>query len=207
MADLRAVCGEQSERRSKQKETDALLDIESAYLSEDRERRIIDNDAAVGIVLPLIVSARIKRPYKRSAGHSVFIRHPVRDRVVNVVRSIAVVGRFLCLEFLQKVVIFVVAFLSGVAVFFGPVKPPGAFLLQRFKIKVEAVEAQIRELLFEQLHVEAGLRVRLVVCDPQLPDVLVGDIVGLLVDRVIWHFTAELYCCEPAAVSNYQHAV
>ena len=89
-----------------------MLRVPFQDLAQYTKRRIIDNDITLLIFVFLIVSARIERPHKLRSFHVVFICHPVSNRIINLVRCVTVVRRFRLLEFIQKVVIFVIALLA-----------------------------------------------------------------------------------------------
>ena len=92
--------------RSEQKERDALVYVKLRYAGYDRKRRVINYDAITGIVYRFVVSSRVKRPYYDPPGYIALFINVRQYEMVNVVRSITVVGCFLRLEFIQKLVVF-----------------------------------------------------------------------------------------------------
>ena len=80
-----------------------MLSEESYYLRENREGRIVDHDVA-RVVIPRvrIVSAGPEDPDEVRLVYVVFLSHPVRDGVVDVLRGVAVVGRQLRLELIDE---------------------------------------------------------------------------------------------------------
>ena len=90
--------------------------IEFYNLGKDRKRRIVHDDAAVRVVVAFVVAARVERSNEIRAIHAILLLHPRHDRVVNVIRRVAVVCRFLRLELLKERVVLLVSLLP-----FGPV--------------------------------------------------------------------------------------
>ena len=74
-------------------------------LRQDRKRRVVDDDAPVGIILSLIIAARIKRTDDLAILPPVFLNGPVFHRVINSGRGVTVVGCELWLEFVLKLVV------------------------------------------------------------------------------------------------------
>ena len=94
-----------SQGRGKKKEIDIPVKIKLDDLRKDRKGRVVQNQAAGWICISLIVPARIKRADDAGWVDVVPIAHPVKDRVIDQRRGVAVVGRFLGLELIDKSVI------------------------------------------------------------------------------------------------------
>ena len=88
-----------------------------------------------------------------------------------------------------------------------PRVPVIAVFLFVYELEVEPVKVQLFNLKLEQLYVEAGLRVHLVVGDPQLPYVFFGQIVGLFIDDMIRHLAAYPERRLPPPVPYNEHVV
>ena len=89
---------------------DAALRVKSADLREDRKRRVVDHHAAVRVGLVFIVASGVKWPNNRRALQAVVRQSPVADRLVDVLRRVAVVGGEFRLEFIHKFLIILAAF-------------------------------------------------------------------------------------------------
>ena len=101
-AGLRSSCREKRECRGKQKETDAALMVKSHDVADYGEGRVVDDHAAGGIFVSLVVAARIEGPHKACPIHLIRLGHPVGHGLVDLRRGVAVVGRFLGLELIDK---------------------------------------------------------------------------------------------------------
>ena len=82
-----------------------MILIPCENLRQDRKRRVVDDDAPVGIILSLIIAARIKRTDDLAILPPVFLNGPVFHRVINSGRGVTVVGCELWLEFVLKLVV------------------------------------------------------------------------------------------------------
>ena len=91
--------------RRKKEEINALVKIKLDDLRKNRKGRVVQNQAAGRICIRLIVPARIKRADDAGWVDVVPIAHPVKDRVIDQRRGVAVVGRFFGLELIDKSVI------------------------------------------------------------------------------------------------------
>ena len=96
---------EYGQARAKQKKVYIPAQVESADLGQDGKGRIVQHDAVFRVFVALIVSARIKRAHQRTALQSVALHGPGLDRLENLRRRIAVVGRLFLLEFLDEIVV------------------------------------------------------------------------------------------------------
>lgn len=93
--------------RSKQEKLDPSFQIEPDNLRDDRKGRVVDHHAIIGIDQALVITTRIERA---DNGHPVdvaMIGYILQNIVVHRWRRIAVVGRFLGLEFLNKSIVIV----------------------------------------------------------------------------------------------------
>lgn len=93
--------------RGKQEKLDPSFQIEPDNLRDDRKGRVVDHHAIIGIDQALVITTRIERT---DNGHSVdiaMIGYILQNIVVHRWRRIAVVGRFLGLEFLNKSIVIV----------------------------------------------------------------------------------------------------
>ena len=87
-----------------------MVVVPGADLAQDRERRIVDDDAAFRVLGRLVVSARVKGPKDLRAAEIVPGHRPVAHGSVNVGRRVAVVRGQLRLEFLHEGVVLLGAF-------------------------------------------------------------------------------------------------
>ena len=101
----RLASAKASQGRGKKEEIDIPVKIKLDNLRKDRKGRIVQNQAAWWICIRLIVPARIKRADDAGWVDVVPIAHPVKDRVIDQRRGVAVVGRFFGLELIDKSVI------------------------------------------------------------------------------------------------------
>ena len=75
------------------------------------------------------------------------------------------------------------------------------------QIKVKPVELKVRYLHRSEVEVVPRLAVAEIVRDPQLPDVLVGQFIRVLVHHVIRHLAAELERRQSAPVTDHEDLV
>ena len=94
--------GELGQARREQEIADPIPVVELQNLRHNGEGRIIQHDAVLRIVEVLEVAAGPKRADDLRTVEAVLIRRPVRDRVVDVLRRVAVVGGFRRLELLDE---------------------------------------------------------------------------------------------------------
>ena len=92
--------------RREQEEPHSVDDVEVAYRRQHRERRVVDHHAAVGVLFALVVAIRPERAHEVSPVQSVSVGHEVSHHVVDFGWRVAVVGRFLRLELLDKRAVF-----------------------------------------------------------------------------------------------------
>ena len=100
-----------------------MLIIEAEDLCQNTERRVVNDDRVACVLLVLIVAARIKRAHEVVAFYVVLFDDPASDRVIYNIGRVTVIGRFLGLELLEEVVVFVVAFFSAGVVSFAVLEP------------------------------------------------------------------------------------
>ena len=89
--------------RGKQEKLDPSFQIEPDNLSDDRKGRVVDHHAIIGIDQALVITTRIERADNDIA----MIGYILQNIVVHRWRCIAVVGRFLGLEFFHKALVIV----------------------------------------------------------------------------------------------------
>ena len=104
------------QRRREKEERNAALAVEVDDLREDRERRVVDDGAAVWIVKALVVTAGEERTDNFAAFERVALHRPCADSCVHVRRREAVVGRALRLELLDEALVVCVSLFSFVHV-------------------------------------------------------------------------------------------
>ena len=132
-----------AQRRRKQNERHIPFQIEGDDLRQDGKRRIIHYRAPVRVFFVLVVPARIERPHEHCAVSVVFVRHPVGQRVVDVLRRIAVVRRFRLFELLDERVILIISLFQCVAVELFALKPVRVL---RLRHRLKAFRVKAREL-------------------------------------------------------------
>ena len=88
--------------RREQEILDSVLVVELHNLADYRERRIVDDDTVLLVLVPLIVSTGPERADHVVTLHTVHLADPVKDRLVYVVRREAVVRCFLRFELVDK---------------------------------------------------------------------------------------------------------
>ena len=93
--------------RSEQKIVDAELVVKVHNFADNTKRRIINNDGVVLVLVPLIVSARIKRTADARPVDVIRPADPRKNRLVYVRRSEAVVRCFLRFELVDKLSILI----------------------------------------------------------------------------------------------------
>ena len=124
-----------------------MFTVEVQDLSQDRKRRVVDHDVHVLVVLFLIVAAGVEWPNELLPVELVLFSDPCRDGLINDVRCVAVVGRFLWLELVQELVVLVVPFFAAGVVAVLALEPGrrlGKVESGQADVKVEVV--QFREL-------------------------------------------------------------
>ena len=77
--------------RAEQEERDAPLVVELAYLREDGEGRVVDDDTVFGVFGILVVATRIEGTEHLFAGHVVHLANILKHRLVHVLRGVGVV--------------------------------------------------------------------------------------------------------------------
>ena len=177
--------------------------IEAHNLGQNREGRIVHHDAAVRVLIVLVVTTRVERPDERVRGEGILGGDPARDNVVDLARCVAVVRGLLRLELVQELVIFIVPFLAGRAVdnFAGEEVTALRELVLHDLPQTEEIHVQlapeVRELLVEQAAVPFRELARLVIREPKS-----FDLVGCeILDPDHRHlFDAELLRCQQARV-------
>ena len=107
-----AVVGaEQRERRSEEKEVDAVGTVEAYDGGQQRERRVVHHYAVLGVLLQVfIVAAGIERADDLATLHVGQTLGELQHHVIDGGRCVAVVGRELLLELVDELVILFVTF-------------------------------------------------------------------------------------------------
>ena len=91
--------------RREQEVVDFLLIVPSDDFRQDGKRRVVNHHAPVRVVERLVVAARPERAHDLSALQRVFLYRPRLDRLVHVLRRVAVVRRLLRLELFEEAVV------------------------------------------------------------------------------------------------------
>ena len=160
------------ESRSEQKKPDPMLRIPGDNFRQDRKRRIINHGAILRIRIILIIAAGIKRPHKTAFCYPIFLFNPPGNSIINELRRIAIVRGFLCLELVQKLVVFVVSLLPAGTVAVFAIKKTGT--IPRAEIKhqpgqVDSVYLQPCDLLLQLPEIPRRQLSRPVVPDCVIP--------------------------------------
>ena len=196
---------EDAQARSKEKEPDPLLGEVVHDLGEDRKRRVVDHDVLRPVLLLLVVSARIERPPEVLPVDSVLLLYPCRHDLVNVVWSVAVVGRLLGLELLQKLIVFLVPFLTVAVPSLLPLEPLVVLLRQLLEAEGRHVDRlQLFELLPQRAEVPLRQLSGLVIRKPEGSDLLIREIVR---DNARDLLHAEALCAFDSGVPAYHDAI
>ena len=85
---------------------DLVLLVKRHDLRNNRKRGIIDDDTAIGVCVPHVIAARIKRPYKIGAIQAVLLGNPFGNRIIHWLRRIAVIRRLFRFEFFDELPVF-----------------------------------------------------------------------------------------------------
>ena len=173
VADSKMVRRKRRKRRREEEKPHPPLAEKLHDLCKDRKRRIVNNDLVLFVLPILVVSSRIKRPDELALVELVFIGYPIRNRVINVVRCVAVVCGLFRFELVNKCLIFLVVFvvLSGVVLvsFFEPVQ---LFLEVSESITAHVDFFQRIQLRLQLLQIEVRVHCQLVmddrICSPLL---------------------------------------
>ena len=94
--------GEKGQGRGEEEEAHAVVLVEVQYLCEDGEGRVVDDDAALGVFLRLVVAARVEGAHEVLAADLVLVLDPLGHGLVHHGGRVAVVGRLLRLELVEK---------------------------------------------------------------------------------------------------------
>ena len=88
---------------TEKKEGDTVLHIETAYLGEDRERRIVHNHTIGRVFCMFIIATRIKRTKNLFAFQWIHLTNILQYRFINILRSPTLVSSLrILLEFCKK---------------------------------------------------------------------------------------------------------
>ena len=167
--------GDDREGRAKQKELYAVILVPLEDLAEDGKGRIVHHDLVLPVLCFLIVASRIEWPHKVLFVHLELLRHPVRNDLVNVFRSVTVVRGLLDLELLHKGVVFVVPFLPRLPVALASLEP----LVIQIQPEVRHVHFRdLRQFLLQVAHVPFRL-VELVVRKAQRLDLVLAQVFSI----------------------------
>ena len=94
--------GEKGQGRGEEEEAHAVVLVEVQYLCEDGERWVVDDDAALGVFLRLVIAARVEGADEVLAADLVLVLDPLGHGLVDHGGRVAVVGRLLRLELVEK---------------------------------------------------------------------------------------------------------
>ena len=151
---------EQAQRRREQKKPDPAFAVPADDFRQNGKRRVVHHDAPFRILFRLVIPARIERPHERFPADPVFLRYPVRHRVVNVFRRVAVVRGFRFLELVQEGIVFVISFLPLISVLFFPAEPVRRAAYVNFpepgQADVEPVHFQVVQFDPDQLRIPSA---------------------------------------------------
>ena len=174
------VDGEQRQAGREEQVPDAVLLVPGADLGKDRERRVVDHDAARGIVRRLVVAAGVEGTHDRRALQLVVLHRPAAHGLIDVVRGIDVVGRELRLELVHELLILLRALSLHVAPE-GRLRLLGlqmdAFRLKAGEGNIKARSLQGQLLSLDQALVPAAHLAELVVGQDVGPALLLGQVV------------------------------
>ena len=98
----RPVAAEESELRAEQEVRDAALLVEVDNFHHNGERRVVQHRAAVRVVVPLVVPARVERPHAAVGVDAVLAASPILHGLVHLAGGVAIVGGQLWLELLRE---------------------------------------------------------------------------------------------------------
>ena len=168
---------EKRQGRRKKEKPDPVVVVPVEDLRQDRKRRIVDDDAALRVFFLLIISAGIEGPDHLRPLHAVLVFHPAGDGLIDQIRRVAVVRRFLCFELVQKFVIFFVSFLPAVVQALVLLEPAVGHLIHPEAEVRHVVGRQVLDLQRQQVQIPARQLRRLVMRQRVGPPLLVGQIV------------------------------
>ena len=94
--------GKGGQARRKQEKGNPAIKVKLADFGQNRERRVVQNGAAAGVVEVLIIAAGPERPHNAARVDAVLSAGPVSHRVIDQRRRVAVVGGQLRFELLDK---------------------------------------------------------------------------------------------------------
>ena len=174
-AEHRSMSGsrrEDGQSRSEEEKLHAVLRVPLDDLRQDAEGRVIHDDAAGLVLLLLVVAARIERSDEVLPAESVLSGHPVGDGLVDLLRRVAVVGRVLCLELVQELLVLVFAFLC-----FSDVAGVEPFV-QAVEAEVPHVDAvDLIQVAFQELRDPARVHGQLIMRQGVGPALLRGQVI------------------------------
>ena len=145
-------------------------------------------------MLVFIIAARVERTHEARTVEAVLLRHPLRHRLVDIVRGVAVVGRLLLFELLEELVVFLVTFLPLRSVLLLPVEPVGS-IREAELLHVDALD--LVHVDPEGFRVEARVHRELVVRQGVGPPLFLGqpvqaDALRFLIAQLLQSFIAAM---------------
>ena len=146
---------QKSQLRPEQEKPDLVVAVKIYYFRKNRKRRVVNNYNTRAITFPLIVTAWIKRPHEFFFVEFVFFCDPVGNRVINSIRSIAIIGRFFSFKLIKEAVVLIVAFFISCIVSFSFLKPARIvnIKLEPCKVNIETFVCKFRKLKRNKSHV------------------------------------------------------
>ena len=176
--------GEQRQRRREQEKPDAALRVPCHDLRQNRKRRIVDDHRVRRIVKCLVISARPERAHEARALDAILYGHEVRDRVINRLRRIAVVGGLFRFEFVDEGLILRRFLVKS----FRKRRLTGFLVVCAFSALISLYGYRFAWLvlccLFQQPEVEA-FKIKAVQLDLQQLRVPLGDLAGFVVQDAV----------------------
>ena len=97
--------GKGGQARREKEEGNPAIKVKLADFGQNRERRVVQDDASVRVVEVLIIAARPERPHDAAGVDAVLPAGPVAHRVIDQRRRVAVVGGQLRLELVDKLLV------------------------------------------------------------------------------------------------------
>ena len=95
--------------RPEQEEADPPALIESQYPGEDAERRVVNHDIILLVVIGLIVAARVEWPHDVTAFDVHLLPQPSEDGLIHLNGRVAVIRRQFGLELLREFAVIILA--------------------------------------------------------------------------------------------------
>ena len=149
----------------------------------------------------LIITAREERANKLVFVNAILGSAPISNSLVNVVRCVAIVGRFLRFELIKKLLVVFVLTIGGIIPPVTLVKP--ACRVSYAEIKVKPLEIQPFNILRQQIQIPRAF-VELVIQDPVFLDLLVSQVIG---DQARNFLLLEFLGGKQPAMADHDNAI